>query len=124
MPLSPFSRACSIAGCPQPPGPRGLCAAHRATLDGLRGLGSDRFLGAALYRSERWRVLRLAVLARYPCCQCDACLSSARPLAADAVHHVVPHRGDPRAFFDEAKLIAVNEACHNRITRQARGGGR
>ena len=123
MPADPFRRACVVAGCPRPVTTRGKCAVHARQADGLRGLHADRHLGARLYQTPEWRALRAAVLAVRPLCECPACLAGPRRERADTVHHVRPHGGDPRVFFDPANLAAFASACHARLHRAARTGG-
>lgn len=69
------------------------------------------------YSSKRWADLRRAVLLRdgYACRQTGVPLVG-RPPAANSpvVDHIVPHRGDPDLFWDEANLQAVSKAWHDR----------
>lgn len=118
----PFSLACRVAGCPQPPGPRGRCAKHSQAADASRGLGSDRCLGGPLYRSKAWREVRAQVLAWNLYCQCQDCVRLSRRWRATVVHHKVPHGGEPTKFFDPHNLVALAKRCHDRLTGHARAG--
>jgi len=119
---TPYQRACPVAGCPRPAGPRGRCAVHERVADELRGLASDR-LHADLYQSPQWRRLRASVLAAHPWCECPGCRAVGPRWRATTVHHIRPHGGDPALFFDRRNLLAVTSMCHNVLTNAERAGG-
>lgn len=50
-----------------------------------------------LYKTARWRDLRLSQLRRQPAC--EMCMREGRATPATVCHHVRPHRGDPIEFF-------------------------
>lgn len=108
-------RACVVAGCPGLAEVRGRCRKHAASADQGRGLASDRWLGSDLYREAEWAQLRRELLALFPWCQCSP---DCRRLAS-VVHHVKPHGGDRRLFFDRQNLRTLAKPCHDRITRDA-----
>lgn len=119
----PFRRACLVHGCPRPVHSRGRCLVHARQADEARGLDSDRRY-LALYRSPEWRALRAAMLEARPWCECPACVAGPRRELATVVHHVQPHGGDRRRFFDPLNLQPLSKACHDRLTGASRGGGR
>jgi hypothetical protein len=123
MPANPFRRACVVAGCPRPVHVGGKCAVHARQADALRGLDSDRHLGAALYQTREWRALREAVLALHPFCECARCVTERRRERATVVHHVRRHGGDVRAFFDPSNLIALSKPCHSALHASGAAGG-
>ncbi len=84
-----------------------------------------------LYDSARWRAkphgLRWQCLVRDMfTCQWPGCgriEADASLLVAD---HVVPHRGNPRLFFDLGNLQTLCKSCHDthkQRAEHARGGG-
>lgn len=78
--------------------------------------------GPRLYDSQRWRKARLLHLARFPLCAiCDA---SGKVTAATDVDHVVPHKGDPELFWDDANWQSLCHRHHSQKTRaDNRAGG-
>lgn len=116
-----MTRGCAVFGCSAPVVYRARCARHARQVDEARSIGADRQAGAALYRSREWQRVRAAVLAAAPCCQCPACLAGPRREIPTVVHHIRPHGGDPRVFFDLRNLQALAKACHDRLTAGARG---
>lgn len=80
----------------------------------------------------RWTRASRAFLARYPYCGMRP--HHARPVLSRCVDtgqfttratltdHVVPHRGDPRLFWDEANWQALCRACHAIKTAREPGG--
>lgn len=65
-----------------------------------------------LYRTARWRRLRLEVLAaqHYRCAQCD------HVILEQDVDHRRPHQGDVRLFWDRANLQGLCKSCHSMKT--------
>jgi 5-methylcytosine-specific restriction protein A len=122
MPANPFRSACLVAGCPNPPHTRGKCQAHARQADELRGLNSDR-VHATLYASAAWRQTRAGFLSLHPWCECESCEASGRYHKATVVHHVRPHGGDVRAFFDPSNLRAYAKPCHSALHAAAGSGG-
>ena len=71
--------------------------------------------GRSFYRTERWRALRKAFLAKNPVCgHCGA--------PARHVDHVRPHRGDVGLFFDVRNLYPLCHSCHSSKTVTSDGG--
>jgi 5-methylcytosine-specific restriction enzyme A len=73
------------------------------------------------YKTERWRRLRLAVLARdlYTCRMCGQAEGNTALLVAD---HVQPHRGSEALFWDEGNLQCLCKACHDGPKQRAEQG--
>ena len=65
---------------------------------------------------RRWRIARELFLARNPFCADPDCRHGGRLVPAEVVDHVVPHRGDPRLFWDYSNWQPLCEECHNRKT--------
>jgi 5-methylcytosine-specific restriction enzyme A len=98
----------------RPPGFRSAAEVKRA-LDRARPSVTRRGYGA------RWRRARAAYLALNPLCV--RCQAQGRIRAATVVDHVVPHRGDPKLFWDEANWAALCKPCHDAKTaREGRWG--
>ena len=116
MPVNPFLHSCRVPSCGAPVASRGACALHASQQDTHRGLTSDR-QHKALYDSARWRLLRRAILAARPFCECDQCRGGhVRVTPASVVHHRQPHHGDEHLFFGPDNLQALAKVCHDRIT--------
>lgn len=93
------------------------------------------------YRTARWRALRLVVAAEarfvradgvevvgWVCERTGVLLTDGRKrlqggLEPLVVHHVRPHRGDERLFWDRANLQAVSKAWHDRDAQAEERGG-
>jgi len=93
---------------------------HLALLGQTRGLGTDRHLGRALYKTARWQRVREQVLSRFPTCQCSDCSRLKRVRVSRVVHHLRHHRGNEQRFFNMSNLQAVSKECHDRITAEER----
>lgn len=107
-------RACSHPGCPAIQ-PGSTCEAHTRT----RELGRQRknYDVRKWYSTARWQALRARVLAAQPFCpDCEA----AGRLAVDAhdVDHIIPHRGNPKLFWDRKNLRGLCASCHSRKTQR------
>lgn len=78
--------------------------------------------GAELYRTTRWRRLRLIHLAAHPLCA--DCGSVGLVTAATDVDHIKPHRGDPALFWARSNWQSLCHPCHSRKTaREVWHGG-
>jgi 5-methylcytosine-specific restriction endonuclease McrA len=71
-----------------------------------------------LYRTKRWRDLRLVILERdgWMCRGCDVphLLTGKAPAPnSPVVDHIDPHRGNLVLFWDEANLQSVCKAWHD-----------
>ncbi len=64
-----------------------------------------------LYKSARWRMLRIHQLAAHPLCQ--RCSTDDHPVPATVVHHTVEHKGDLALFFDPENVESVCSPCHD-----------
>ena len=64
----------------------------------------------------RWRRARKAFLQRHPLCA--ECMKEGKLTPATVVDHIVPHRGDPRLFWDEKNWQPLCKECHDRKTGQ------
>lgn len=75
------------------------------------------------YADPRWQHARRAFLREHPLC-CD-CGELGAVVEATDVDHVVPHRGDPKLFWDRSNWQALCHECHSRKTaREVWHGGR
>ncbi len=63
---------------------------------------------------RRWRRARLSFLRRNPLCV--ECMKANRTTAATVVDHVIPHRGDPKLFWDEKNWQPLCKPDHDRKT--------
>jgi hypothetical protein len=82
----------------------------------------------AWYVSKRWRKLRWQVLTEH-LFTCTGCKRVVTPSSQAVVDHKVPHRGDPRLFWDHANLQCLCKPCHDSVKQReeasatARGTG-
>ena len=75
----------------------------------------------SLYHSQRWRKLRLVVIARdYG--QCQECKRRGIITKGIVVHHIIEAREDITKFWDEDNLELVCLACHNKEHPEKSGG--
>lgn len=58
---------------------------------------------------ENWEKYRLEFLSHNP--RCYSC-----GLEAEAVDHIIPHKGDKKLFWKEDNYIPLCHKCHNTIT--------
>jgi 5-methylcytosine-specific restriction enzyme A len=99
----------------RPPGVRSA-AEVKGNLDRQRPSATRRGYGPP------WRRARAAYLARHPLCA--ACQAEGRVVPATVVDHTVPHRGDPKLFWDQANWAALCKRCHDgKTAREGRWGG-
>jgi len=63
---------------------------------------------------SRWKVARKHFLDRHPLCV--ECLKNGKMTPATVVDHIVPHRGDPKLFWDNANWQALCKSCHDHKT--------
>lgn len=81
------------------------------------------------YRTSRWQKLRWSVLTEQLfTCQNSNCKRVIVPSSEAVADHVVPHRGDPRLFWDRSNLQCLCKPCHDsakqREERMEAMGGR
>nr|DAZ00322.1 MAG TPA: HNH endonuclease [Caudoviricetes sp.] len=113
MPHTPM-RPCRHPGCPGfcKPG-QVYCPTHAPEFS------SDAQRGSAAFRGydHKWQVARRRYLQNNPLCA--ACMKKDRLEPATVVDHIIPHRGNPRLFWDERNWQPLCKSCHDRKT----GGG-
>jgi 5-methylcytosine-specific restriction endonuclease McrA len=70
-----------------------------------------------LYKTERWRKLRLRILLRdtFTCRICGRLEGNTALLVCD---HIKPHRGIAALFWDEANLQCLCKPCHDGIKQK------
>lgn len=73
--------------------------------DGRRGSSRERGYSARWDRAAK-RFRRAHPL----CARCEA---KGKVVPADVVDHIVPHRGDPALFWDEANWQSLCTSCHS-----------
>lgn len=105
-------RYCAAPGC-RAVVPFGRCIVHRRLRDVTREAGDS---WRRLYRSTRWRALRLGQLREFPLCQ--DCAVAGRCQPAVEVHHIEKVRANPTRFFD-GPFLSLCRRCHQ--ARTARG---
>lgn len=70
----------------------------------------------AWYKTARWQALKIAVHVRdaYMCQRTDVLCSGKYPADNSPVaDHIVPHRGDPKLFWDMDNIHTVTKAYHD-----------
>ena len=80
-------------------------------------------MGSPVYKTKRWKQLRLSVIAKQPCCV--ICEEKGRIKAATVVDHIIAHKGSDALMWDvrdtkEGK--AAKEAASKEITDKADEG--
>ncbi len=73
-----------------------------------------------------WQKVRLDVLKRdnYICRQTGVALVGKHPAPnSPVVDHIIPHRGDPKLFWDQSNMQSVSKAWHDseKQSREKRG---
>lgn len=76
-----------------------------------------------LYKTNRWKALRLAQLREDPLC--TMCRQQGFTEAASVVDHIKAHKGDVELFHDPANLQSLCKAHHDgaKQKEEARGTG-
>lgn len=78
----------------------------------------------AWHKTARWQRRRARQLAKHPLCQCPHCREGkGRFSKATVVDHIIPHRGDPKLFWDENNLQSMAADCHDRWKQSQESGG-
>lgn len=68
---------------------------------------------------RRWKRAARRFLMEHPLCvNC----SPANIVLATQVDHIIPHRGDPELFWDEANWQPLCASCHSKKTVREDGG--
>lgn len=113
MPRTP-PRPCRFPGCP------GLCETGVYCPAHAQYYATDRVRGGAAVRGydRRWREARARYLRLHPLCA--ECLRAHKAEPATVVDHIVPHRGDPKLFWDERNWQPLCKPCHDRKTGRGR----
>ena len=62
----------------------------------------------------QWQKARKRYLQAHPLCV--RCMAEGRYVKAEVVDHRIPHRGDPKLFWDEGNWQALCKRCHDRKT--------
>ncbi|MDF1600169.1 HNH endonuclease signature motif containing protein [Mesorhizobium sp. YIM 152430] len=93
--------------------------ACQITADRARKARHDRRRPSARQRgyTSEWQKARAAFLRMFPYCRHNGC---GRP--ATIVHHVIPHKGDQRLFWDRGNWLACCKSCHDGPLQRAERG--
>ena len=65
---------------------------------------------------RRWQKYRERYLREHPLCVMHQ--QQGHTVAADVVDHIVPHKGDPRLFWDASNLWCVCGDCHRTVCQR------
>ena len=108
MPMRP-RLPCSHPGCPElvPSGTK-YCEKHKFQHPEENRSASSRGYG------KKWQAARKQYLAAHPLCV--ECMKKGRYTKATDVDHIIPHRGDPKLFWDRDNWQALCHSCHSRKT--------
>lgn len=105
--LSP--RSCAVPTCPNAAGPRGRCPEHATQHRRARNVEFDE----RLYRTARWRRLRLQVIQEQPFCAEPGC-----SMLVDEVHHIVKRANDVTLFFERSNVEGLCRPHHAARTKR------
>jgi 5-methylcytosine-specific restriction protein A len=110
-------KACSHPGCPTVHRNKGAyCDAHRKVKDdSYRPNAADRGY------DRDWQKYRIQYLRDHPWCVCPECRKG-KPLKANVVDHITPHRGNKELFWARWNHQPMNKMCHDRKTVEQDGG--
>jgi 5-methylcytosine-specific restriction protein A len=96
------------------------CAVHLRQREQQRGSARERGY------THRWDVYARGFLRQHPRCgdrppeapvtKHSRCAAEGRPVPAQHVDHITPHRGDPVLFWSRANHQALCATCHGRKT--------
>ena len=108
MPYKP-NRPCRHPGCAAlvPPGQK-YCDRHKPMHPEEARPAARRGYGSA------WQKARKQYLETHPLCA--ECMKEGRYVKATDVDHIIPHRGDPKLFWDRSNWQALCHQCHSRKT--------
>ena len=87
------------------------CDNHKAPLP-------DRLSPSLMGYGRRWQKRRALFLQVNPLCA--QCQKEGVVKAADAVDHIIPHKGDMRLFWKESNWQSLCYQCHNSKTGKER----
>ena len=104
-------RPCKEPGCPNlVEAGQKYCNKHRPIHTKDRASSEQRGYGIA------WRKARKQFLEAHPLCV--ECLKHGRYVKATDVDHIIPHRGNPKLFWDRNNWQALCHSCHSKKTRE------
>ena len=108
MPTKP-KVPCKHPGCAAliPPGTK-YCEAHKPLHPEEVRSAASRGYGSA------WQKARRQFLQAHPLC--EECRKEGRYVRATDVDHIVPHRGDPKLFWDQSNWQALCHSHHSKKT--------
>lgn len=104
-------RPCAWPGCTTLV-PSGRCSVHSA-----KAVPRDPDV-KSLYNSRKWQAIRSMELMLNP--WCVHCLRNNYHVPATEVHHVIPHHGDPVAFY-AGPFECLCKPCHSAETAKELG---
>ena len=105
MPRRP-NTPCKHPGCPAlVPYGQAYCPEHAPLHTSDRKATAERGYGS------RWQKARLRFLRAHPLCA--VCWKEGKATPATVVDHIVPHRGDPKLFWDEANWQPLCKHHHD-----------
>ena len=100
---------CQQPGCPElvEPGSK-YCDKHKVLHPEIIRSANSRGYGSA------WQRARKSFLATHPLC--EECKKQGRYKKATVVDHVIPHRGEPKLFWDSSNWQALCKYHHDKKT--------
>lgn len=113
MPYRPL-KPCGYPGC------SGLTAGRYCEKHKHINLSESRPSANSRGYNSRWRKARAMYLAEYPLCA--ECEKRGKLTGATVVDHIIPHKGNPRLFWDESNWQPLCKQCHDRKTVLEDGG--
>jgi 5-methylcytosine-specific restriction protein A len=115
--MGALRHACSCTGCPAIiPGDQRYCEKHRGEYGRSRGSAHARGY------TRDWQRESAAFLREHPLCECDECKKLGRVRPSQVTDHIIPHKGDPKLFWDRSNWQAMSKPCHDRKTATEDGG--
>lgn len=100
---------CRHPGCAKlVPAGQKYCEEHRVLHPEESRSASARGYG------RQWQKASKAFLASHPLC--EECVKHGRYTKATVVDHIVPHRGDPKLFWDRNNWQALCKKCNDEKT--------
>ncbi|MBQ6407985.1 MAG: HNH endonuclease [Butyrivibrio sp.] len=100
-------KPCHHPGCPNLTD-NYYCDVHAPEHRGDRASSGKRGYGS------KWQKARANYLRRHP--YCVRCYKGGVLTEATVVDHIVPHRGDPKLFWDETNWQSLCKPCHDKKT--------
>ena len=106
MPIKPL-RPCNRIGCRELTHD-GYCPAHKRDESRIKKERKPEY--ARLYRTQRWKSMRIKVLQANPLCvHCKIAI-------ATQVDHIISHKGDYNLFYSFNNLQSLCHQCHSNKT--------